>query len=49
MALKTIKECLVAIEDIIFEHGTVKTFVEADTDDDHTLSKAELAKAGLVR
>ena len=48
-ALKVIGECLDLAEWIIFAHGTVKTFFEADTDDDYYLSKAELADAGLVR
>ena len=49
LALAMIRECLDLIEHIVFEHGTVKTFFEADTDDDYLLSKAELADAGLVR
>ena len=49
VAVNMILECLDLIEWAVFMHGTVKTFFEADTDDDYLLSKAELADAGLVR
>ena len=49
VAVNMLLECLDLIEWIVFSHGTVKTFFEADTDDDYYLSKAELADAGMVR
>ena len=49
VAVNMILECLDLIEWVVFMHGTVKTFFEADTNDDYQLSRAELADAGMAR